>query len=197
MINLLNPGHQKQIRAARINVRLRHFVFFTFVALLVFGGIYAYSIQRAGSENQQAKLYQTEAGKKLLAYADIKKTADEYQANLAVAKKILGSEIVFSSFITDLAGTMPSNTILQGLTLSSKSLSTDTSKPVITDLHALTKSYEDALALKTRLEQQTKLFSDVRITSITRLESTPKGPTAAYPYTVSFSVVIARQGVSQ
>ncbi len=197
MINLLNPSEQRQIRAARINVRLRRFVLLTFAAAAVFSGIYLYGIQRAGAENTQAIVARTEAEKKLVAYADTKKTADEYQANLAVAKKILSSEIVFSTFITDLAATMPPNTILQGLTLSSKSLSTDKSKPVFTELNARTKSYEDALTLKTKLEQKTTLFSDVRITNITRSDTGLKGAIANYPYVVGFSVVIVKQGVSQ
>jgi hypothetical protein len=197
MINLLNPAEQKQIRAARINVRLRRFVLLTFAALVIFGGIYLFSIQRAGTENEQAKTSRTEAEKKLVAYADVNKTANEYRANLAVAKKILSSEIVFSTFITDLAATMPPNTILEGLTLSSKALTTDKSKPTVTELRARTKSYEDALTLKTKLEQKTTLFSDVRITTITRLETGLKGPAAAYPYSVGFSVVIVKQGATQ
>lgn len=194
MINLLNPIDVRELKAARVNVRLRRFVVLTFFAVGIVGTIYAVSFLIASNAYDEAVARSSATEEKLKDYETIKTEAKQYQSNLAVAKKILGSEITFSTFITDLAASLPPNTILESLTLSTKSIGTLSGKPITTLLSAKAKGYPDVIALKTNLEKRTDLFSAVRITS-TALNNAPTDSlTKMYPYSVTFSVVIATPG---
>lgn len=194
MINLLNPVDVKELRAARVNVRLRRFVILTFLAIGIIGTIYAVSFRIASVSYDTAVAKSSTTEEKLKEYETIKKEAKQYQSNLTVAKKILGSEITFSTFITDLATSLPPNTILESLTLSTKSIGSLSGKPITTQLSAKAKGYADVIALKTNLEKRTNLFSAVRITSTTLNSTATDALTRTYPYSVTFSVVIAEQG---
>lgn len=196
MINLLNPIEVSELRAARINVRLRRMTVLTFVGVGIICGIYAFSFYTASQSYSEAVAKSSETDASLKNYEDVKNQAKQYQTNLTIAKKILGSEVTFSSFITELAGSLPPNTILESLALSTKSIGIVSGKPITTELVAKAKGYNDVIALKTSLEQKTTLFSAVRIssTSLTDLSTTTDPLTRLYPYTVNFSVVIAPQG---
>lgn len=197
MINLLKPEAFLELKAARTNVRLRRYVLLTLSTLGVIGGIYAFSFYTADATIRSATANAAAAEQDLKSYEDIKNTAKSYQANLAVAKKILGSQVTFSTFLTDLASTLPSSTVLTQLSLSTKSIGNDGSgKPSTTELVARAKSYADVLALKTSLEKKTSLFSQVRIASTTMDSAATSQDALAktYPYMVTFSVVIAPQG---
>lgn len=198
MINLLNPAEIRELTAARINVRLRRFAILTFCTIVTVGGIYAFSFYKAAKEYNDAVAMSQTSELALKDYSTVKTTAKEYQSNLVIAKKILGSEITFSKFITDLATSLPPNTILDSLSLSTKSIGVLGGKPITTQLTARAKGYNDVLALKTNLEKKTDLFSQVRITS-TSLSTTASGDalTKAYPYAVTFSVVIPTQGTTK
>lgn len=196
MINLLNPTDVSELRAARVNVRLRRLTVLTFLGVGLICGIYAYSFYSADKSYGDAVAKSSTTDASLKSYENIKNQAKQYQTNLSIAKKILGSEVTFSSFITELATTLPPNTILESLTLSTKSIGTLSGKPITTELVAKAKGYSDVIALKTSLEKKTNLFSAVRIssTSLNTATTTADPLTRAYPYTVSFSVIIAQQG---
>lgn len=194
MINLLDPTDVAELRAARINVRLRRFASLTFVAVAVVGTIYAVEFYNADKQYKNAISSSTAADQQLVAYASTKATAKQYQSNLTIAKKILGSEIVFSKFITELASSLPANTILDTLTLSTKLIGSTSGKPITTEMNAKAKSYNDIITLKSNLEKKTNLFSEVRITSTSLITNSQDDLTKRYPYAATFSVVIARQG---
>lgn len=196
MINLLNPTDVSELRAARINVRLRRLTVLTFVGVGIICGIYAYGFYSADKSYSDAIAKSATTDASLQGYEGVKTQAKQYQTNLSIAKKILGSEVTFSSFVTELAASLPPNTILESLALSTKSIGTLSGKPITTELIAKAKGYGDVIALKTSLEKKTNLFSAVRIssTSLNTATATADPLTRAYPYTVSFSVVIAQQG---
>jgi Tfp pilus assembly protein PilN len=196
MINLLNPSEVSELRAARINVRLRRLTVLTFVGIGIICGIYAFSFYTASKSYSEAVAKSSATDASLKNFESVKIQAKQYQTNLNIAKKILGSEVTFSSFITELAGALPPNTVLESLALSTKSIGTVSGKAITTELVAKAKGYNDVIALKTSLEQKTTLFSAVRIssTSLTDLSTTTDPLTRVYPYTVNFSVVIAPQG---
>lgn len=198
MINLLNPADIKELSAARVNVRLRLFTFLTFLGVGIIGLIYAASFKIADTQYDSAVAKSTATNERLSKYAATKTTAQQYQTNLTIAKKILGSEITFSTFITNLAASLPASTILDSVTLSTQSIGAVNGKPTETSLTAKAKSYSDVLALKTNLEKKTDLFSAVRITSTTLSSGDNKNALLnTYPYTVTFSVVLANQGATQ
>lgn len=197
MINLLNPTDLHELKAARINVRLRRLMLLTIVAFVSIGTIYTISFRVVEKQYSDALDISSASEKTLESYETVKTAAKTYQSNLTIAKKILGSEITFSTFITDLAIAMPTNTVLNDLSLSTKSIGATSGKPISTQLTARAKSYNDVLALKTSLEKKTNLFSEVRIAA-TALSESPNDPLAlTYPYTVTFSVVIAAQGATK
>lgn len=196
MINLLNPAELHELKAARVNVRLRRFAVLTFLTLGVIGSIYLFSFRTASVRYDEAIAKSSASDQELKEYESVKATAKEYQTNLTIAKKILGSEITFSAFITELASSLPPSTILSDLSLSTKSIGLTNGKATITQLSARAKGYSDVIALKSSLEKKTNLFSEVRITSTSLSDITGSSDalTRAYPYTVTFSVVLAAQG---
>lgn len=200
MINLLNPSELRELKAARINVRLRRYATLTFVTLGIVGTIYAISFQLVSDSYGEAIAKSKLSEQQLASYEPIKTTAKEYRANLTIAKRILGSEIAFSDFIIELASSLPPNTILSDLNLSTKSIGVmDGGKRVATQLNARAKSYSDAIALKTNLEKKDNLFSEIRITSTSLSDITNSSDklTRDYPYNVTLNAIIADQGVSR
>ncbi len=190
MINLLDPKELKQIRAARLNVRLRRYLTSTILTLGVITGIYIVGYKLAESEYFIAQTNNQESQKQLANYELVTKEAGIYRSNLDVAKKILGNEISFSTFMTDLAKLLPPNVVIANLTLTTQRTSLVNGKDT-TQLHARAKSYADVLALKTALEKST-MFSDVRIESTNTASVTQSlaGVGSAYPVQVTYSVVI-------
>lgn len=190
MINLLDPNELKQIRAARMNVRLRRFLISTILTLGVITGIYLAGYKLAESEYATAEVNYQQSQKQLTDFASVTKEAGIYRANLDVAKKILGNEISFSTFMTDLAKLLPPNVVIADLTLTTQQKVAPSAKNV-TQLHARAKSWADVLALKTALEQS-KMFSDVRIESTSSVDATKSLGTgvSAYPVQVTYSIVI-------
>lgn len=191
MINLLNPDELKQLRAARLNIKLRRFSIATLLTILVVGAIYTVGYMFARQEFSSAEAHNTAAQKDLAQYDDVKQKAAAYRSNLDVAKKILGNEIVFSNFITEVAKILPENTVLSDLSLTTKQTAvTAQRKAGSTQLKARAKGYADVLTLKTKLEES-DIFSDVNIASTSVSNSSKAvGIEAEYPYQVTFNLVI-------
>lgn len=198
MINLLNPNQLKQIRAARVNVRLRRFLISTVLTLVGIGGVYAVGYKISTDGYTTAQNDNTIAQSTLANYATVKKEAESYQSNLSIAKKILGGEIVFSNFMINVAKILPPNTVLDSLTLTTKPTTSSKTKPGSTQIKARAKSYADVLTLKSRLEDS-DIFSDVRIASTTT-PNTTKGLTGTdltYQFFVTYDVVIDKASGAQ
>lgn len=195
MINLLDPKELKELRAARVNVRLRKYALATLFTIAIIAGIYVTGFKIADDQYAEAQADNSSAEQQLAGFDGVKTEAQTYQSNLTIAKKILGSEIVFSDFMTDVAKILPPNTILSSLTLTTKATQSSQTKAGSTQLNARAKSYTDILALKTKLEEST-LFSDVRIAQTTIPDSlTGKtGIELTYPYQVTFDLVITQLG---
>lgn len=204
MINLLNPGELKRIRAARVNVKLRKYLISTAITMLIIVGAYGVGYKFANDEYIAAESRNNVAQQKLSQYSGVKTEAASYRTNLDTAKKILGNEIVFSDFMTEVAKILPKNTVLNDLTLTTKKPTSAGSKQKAgaATLNARTKTQLDAIYLKTALEES-DLFSSVSITSTVVKEAGDS--TAAqdnylernYPYLVTFSLVIDQLGVKK
>lgn len=193
MINLLNPDDLQQIRAARTNVKLLRYTLLTFATLIIVAGVYVYGFYQASSALHDADQRNRVASDQLSQYNSLKDAAATYRGNLTIAKKILDNQFIFSDYIDNIAAILPAGTILDNLTLSTKSVaSTTQGKPTTTDIQVRAKSYDGILSLKTAFESHAELFSNVHITA-TSFTANAKGTSAVYPYAATFNVVIVKQ----
>lgn len=187
MINIINPEQKRSIRAARINVVLvRYAVMLVSLALLI-GLIYAIGFWLINEERRAINEKLASQSEQSRAYASVEREAEAFRKNLTIAKNILGKETSYSTFLTTLAGDMPSGAVLVNLSLGS----TTTPQKGLT-IDARTNSYAKVLELKTRLEES-ELFENVSIVSATRPDniSTLTGLEARYPYEASFNLKLS------
>lgn len=188
MINLLDPEQQRQLKAARLNVKLRRFVVLSSVVVLGVGVVYGVGFWLARSERAVAEANHQTAEQELSKYATTVTDAATYRQNLATAKQILGNEMVFSTFLTDLGSLMPQGTILDSINLSTDQASSQ-NKGAVT-LATRAKSYDSVLKIKQAFEGSS-LFSDVRILNTSVGDKTgASGNALTYPYTATFELVV-------
>ena len=160
MINLLPTETQALNRAARLNLKLRNYIFILFGVLLVVLAIFGlgfYSTMQTRS-NAEAELQTNQ--QETVAYQKVRNEAKSFADNLKIAKSILSQETLYSDLIAQIAQTLPSSAVLSSLTLDSAS----TQKPMLMTARVKTKS--DALVLKNTLESS-PLFEDVNLVSVT------------------------------
>ena len=195
MINLLSPETKRNIRAARLNVRLRKYVVLSlFVALAVFviygGGFYLIMTEKALADQQL-----NDDKSNSTAYQPILARAKAYKSDLIIAKKVLLTGVSYSSFITSTAQALPKTSILTGLTLTNLGATgQSTANANKLTLQAKSASYGDGLILKDSLEQS-DLFENVSISTITKIEPTDASTELEkkYPYSVTLNVTITKQ----
>lgn len=188
MINLIDPEQQRQFKAARLNVKLRRFVILSSVVVVCVSAVYGVGFWLALQERAAAGTNHNDAEQELTTYTKAASDAAVYRQNLATAKQILGSEMVFSDFLMNLGALMPANTIVESINLSTSKAKTDTSGTITFITRA--KSYEDVLKIKQAFESST-LFSDVRIMNTSVPEKLgATGNQAVYPYEATFEVVV-------
>ena len=180
MINLLPEANKNELRAARMNVLLLRYNVMTLIAvgilLLAVAGFYAYlagtkaSAETANAENEA----------KASSYADTKKEAAEYRANLATAKQILSNEVIYSTTVFGITELLPKGVILDSINLSSQDVGNQTVlKTYATDY--------DAVARLKQSFERSKLFSDVHFQSIT-VQKSEEGKPNKYKLEVNISV---------
>lgn len=188
MINLLDPEKQRQIKAARLNVKLRRFVALSLVVVVSVGVVYGAGFWIASNERISAKAEHTTSETELKKYQKVVNAAKVYRQNLTTAKQILSNGMTFSSFLTDLGSTLPANTIIDSLSVSVKR--TGSQSPGTIELSTRGKSYDDILKTKHAFENS-KILSSVKIIR-TNVPEKPaeKGIAATYPYEATFQVTI-------
>ncbi len=180
MINLLPPREKRQILAGQTNVILwRYCIVSLLLAGLLFiitGGVY-YVMASAKADAEST--IET-SNRKTAKYQKVQQQVTEFTNNLTTAKTILDKEVQYSKIAVKIAQVLPSNVILESLTLDAKTFGTPTT------LNALGKSYDDALRLKTNLEQS-DAFQDVHLLSV----SQSVGDTnTGYPISIAINVTI-------
>lgn len=187
MINLLSPEAKRDIRAARINVSLVQYcamlLILTFLISLVYGiGFWlvmqqkSTALQKLESQTVQAKQYE--------AY---QKQADSFRQDLKTAKTVLDSSYSYSDFLLTLARDMPSQTIIDSITLGAADGSQTKASEI--DVSARASTYAKVLELKGKLEAS-RLFENVNILSYSRPDDLASIPDyeKKYPYEVTLSV---------
>lgn len=157
MINLLPTDAKKQIRAARMNVVLSRIVTVMGLALIImivgFGGAFYVTMQA-----YQTAINNTPA--QSASAAAIEQKASDFSNNLKAAKTILQGQISYTTVLVRLTNTLPPNTILTSISLSSQSFGSQVT------LSALAGTTNDAINLKTALTKS-DLFTNVAFQSLT------------------------------
>jgi Tfp pilus assembly protein PilN len=183
MINLLDTDTLRHYRAARVNVLLRKYVvllILTLVAVLLAfaGGIFITLGERSAAEAEIASHQQA-----LTQYADVKKEAESFTANLKIAKSILSQEVLYSDMIVQIARTLPSGAILSSLSLDQETLT----KPIV--LAGRVRTKDEAVTLKNTLESS-PLFESVNLNSINEqaVQKTSPEIVKKFPVVVTLSM---------
>lgn len=187
MINLLNNDEKNQYRAARLNLKLRGYFAFLSVTLLLVAGIFAGGLMLTLNERKIAEQESATNNELVEKYAPVSAQANSFTDNLKIAKLILSQEVLYSDMITRIAEALPSNAILTSLALDQQTLQ----KPIT--LNARVKSKDDAIILKTKLEESI-LFESVNINSIIE-EDTSKEENLtkkAHPVLVTITMTITK-----
>lgn len=186
MINLLSPHDKRELRAARRNIILRRYTILVALTLLAIGAIFSGGIYIATTKRMAAERELESDRSQASEYQETRETAERFEANLNIARRILADEITYSTLITDIAQALPDNAILTDLTLNPEVLGTSST------LSAMTVNYEAALNLQERLEES-PLFSDVSLISVSLGDDStnPEGPAASnFPVQVQLSATI-------
>lgn len=192
MINLLPPNDKKQLAAARTNTLLARYsvllaVIVAFLALEVVG---MYFVVDAGTAQSQATI--NENGQKTSSYSSTKQQAEVFTSNLATAKYILDKQAPYTTLIFTLAGSLPSGSVLDTVSLDPATFGT----PIA--LTVKTKSYDKSIEVKTALQNAkvngtVPLFSSVSFQSVAASE----GESTPYKYTAVFNVIYSKEALTQ
>ncbi len=180
MINLLPPNDKQQIRAGKSNVLLLRYCIAAFslaIPLLILI-VSIYVLINNSRSNAEVIIQEGEARNATLQLT--KANAQEFRQNLATAKTILDKEIKYSQIAVKIAQSLPGGIYIQSLNLDPQTFG----QPIT--LSATGSSYQDAINLKSALEQSTT-FSDVHLLSVTRGEENG--------VTISISAVIDAETV--
>lgn len=181
MINLLSPEDRRQLRAARSNTLLLRYTVLLGIVLVVFvaemAGIYVFlSVDKSRNEETIRDNEARTAG-----YSDTKAAATQFKSDLATAKYILDNQIPYTKLITTIANILPSDAVLDALTLNPTTFGTPTQMTIHT------KSYQSAINVKQFL-QKSDIFSEVSFQSVS-LEAESKSD---YPYMAVYNVTISK-----
>lgn len=179
MINLLPDTYKQEIRAARVNVILLRYIIIMLCAVVVLAGLMTGAFVVLNTSRTSAETKVAENQQRVSDYASIKTRADSFRADLSTAKTILDSNVSFTKLIYRIAGIVPPNVVLDGLTLDPKVLGSETT------VNAEAKTFADATKLKNALNQNSDIFSGVQLQSVTIGDNaTP------YPVKIVLSVTI-------
>jgi Tfp pilus assembly protein PilN len=146
------------------------------------GGVYLTREERGLAEQELS------AGEQSVArYGKVKKEAEDFSANLTIAKSILSQEVLYSDMIVQIARTLPGSAVLSSLRLDQATLQ----KPIV--LAARVRTKDDAVTLKNTLEES-PLFEKVNLNSINEQPITPAtaGIARTYPVVVALSMNVTK-----
>jgi Tfp pilus assembly protein PilN len=182
MINLMPTDLKNELRAARTNVILLHYITVilvgaAFLALILWGAfILLGQIQDSSKRLIEANDTKAEV------YSQTKQQVDSLSASLSEAKGILDQEIPYSNVLVNIAQQMPAGTIMDKITLDASSFS---GTPLTLKVYAKTSA--DAVALRDRF-QNSPFFSNVNFQSVS---GTSDG-VAGYPVSATLTLTLNR-----
>lgn len=179
MINLLPQNDQAQLRAGASNVLLLRYVLFSLgilVVLLVLMGL-SYAFMKAAEISADDEIRKNT--QQASSFAKVEAEATSFKNDLAQSKQILEKETQYTKLLTSFAAQLPKGVVMNQIALDASTFGTPTT------LQLSTKTYQDALRLKTSF-QDSAMFKDVSFSSITESDAED----SAYPYAVQLNVTI-------
>lgn len=185
MINLLPPERKKQILAGQSNLLLLRYNFVSILLsvllLVMVGGMYALlgNIKKNAEETTQDRLA------KSAEYSKVKQETDQFKANLSIAKHILSKEVRYSKISIEIAQIIPHGIVLQSLQLDSSLFGS----PI--ELNALGKSHEDAIRLKSALENS-PIFTNVSLMQTSKVDGEE-----LYPISIRINATIRKEALEK
>lgn len=188
MINLLPPEEKRQILAGRSNTLLWRYCVVSLVlgALLLAMIVAMYILLINAKSRAEQKI--DESVSQTAEYAKVERQANEFKQNLTMARAILDKEGNYSGLAVAIAQVLPHGVVLQSLQLDGTTIT----KPM--KLTALAKNEQDGLRLKSSFEQS-PLFRDVHLDSITRAVDSQQKTT--YPVTITINVTLVPEGLKK
>lgn len=162
MINLLPEQNKRQLAAARTNTILGNYFLLVTLALVLLAGVFGYGLIATLEQKAAADIQKTEADQAATQYAATRALAGDFNKDLQTAKTILGSDVSFSTVITNIAEHIPAGVILSDLSLDA---ATQQTAPIT--INARAKSYDLAVELKNKLEAS-DTFENVSLVSATK-----------------------------
>lgn len=169
MINLLPPAIKSELRFARYNARLQHYLWLVVAVSLVLAVIFGGTIFYLNLAEHQAQNDLASSKLGIASFSTFEKTAKSTSDRLAAIKAIQASQTHFSLLLQDIAKVLPQNTSLDGITLTG-----DSTKPV--QISILANSYDNALAFRNALATSPRI-AGVDLVSIAKVD---KGYAAAF-----------------
>ena len=177
IINLLPPEEKRELSAAKLNVVLVQLLVVTIggaLVLITCGFIILKSLDNYSIIAQEHLDYNNSRTDSL---GQVVNQTNKLRSNLALDKTIFSQGISYSNILINLAKSLPSNTVLDGLTLDSSSFNK------LLTLTIKTKDYSGVSNLKSTL-QSSNYFSKVNFESI----SNDGG--VKYPIQITLSLVL-------
>lgn len=184
MINLLPPEQKRHTHAGQSNVLLLRYC----IASIALGAILSILIMGVylimdSSIKESEKIIAETTGRSQ-SYQEAQQKSNNFKQDLATAKSILDKESNYSKIVLTITQLLP-----EGIILDSISLTSNNPENPIT-IQASGRSYDDALHLKTALENS-ELFDDVHLQSASRDPEREIPISQTYPVTISISIVVS------
>jgi len=191
VINLIDPARKRDIAAARANVRLLQYCVMIVSLAGLITLIYGAGFWLIHQDEQTVRQRLDEQSSQSAQYVEVEREAEAFRKNLTIAKRILGVETTYSTFLTTLGGDMPDGAVLTNLTIGKQPAVKGRAANAMT-LQARAIDYATVLSLKSKLEESS-LFEDVNILSTTRPDSIAglSGLEAKYPYQATLNVKVS------
>lgn len=194
MINLLPPNDKRQIRAGKANVLLlRYSIASLLLAVPLFGLVTGVYVLMDNSRKNAESVIE-ESSTKINQYQKTKLQHTEFQRNLKIAKEVLNKEIRYSRVVVAIAKALPNSICLDRLELDSSLFGS----PI--QIAASGSNYNDAIAFKTQLQNEEKIFEDVHLvrasmedpssseSSSDQIDAPPCNPDRTVSITISVTV---------
>ena len=161
MINLLPPDIKQSYRYAHANVRLVRWVTLSIVALVGLGVIAVGGILylQHSTDNYRGQVASTQEYLKAQDQKSTQKKITEMSNNLKLVTQVLSREVLFSKLLTRLGSVMPSNVIMENLSI------TQTTGAI--NISAKATDYQAATQVQVNLaDPANEIFSKADIVSI-------------------------------
>lgn len=181
MINLLPDDTKKQIKAARTNTILIKYLFISLfaIAFIILSSlmVYVLLINNQPKATSTANTSQAKENE----YSTLKSQLDNIYLIFSSTKPVLQQQISTSEIIIGIGGHLPSNVVLENLSLSTSKIGTPIS------LSAKAKSSNDIAKIKESL-QKSPIYTNISLQS----EKTNPNDTSGYPISVTINLTINR-----